>query len=192
MIKAKSMQPTVGVDSAGQFKVKASITTQHIPVKSTPEQTTEELLPVAKPSQTSGSCPDTVFSQLSTGGAPSPPPAPAPTPAPPLTGGVVPSPAPPPPIPDAPAPTPAPPPPFGAPVPPPPPPPPGGVPIPPPPPPFPSGVPPPPPPGPPGLQVIPHLPYGMKPKKKYEVKSQTKRIYWKTVIFCLVLSDFKI
>lgn len=30
--------------------------------------------------------------------------------------------------------------------------------------------------------VVPQLPYGMKPKKKYEVKEQTKRINWEKVI----------
>lgn len=167
MVKAKRMQPTVDVDSAGPIEVKTSITTQHTPVKSTLEQTIEKLLPVAQPSKTSGSssCPDPVLFQLSPGGALSPPPAPVPPPAPPLPGGVAPPPAPPP-IPGALAPSPAHPPTFGAPVPPPPPTPPCGV--------------------------VPQLPYGMKPKKKYEVKGQTKRIHWEMVILCLIFIDFKI
>lgn len=108
MVKAKRMQPTVDVDSAGPIEVKTSITTQHTPVKSTLEQTIEKLLPVAQPSKTSGSssCPDPVLFQLSPGGALSPPPAPVPPPAPPLPGGVAPPPAPPP-IPGALAPSPA-------------------------------------------------------------------------------------
>ncbi|XP_061164716.1 protein diaphanous homolog 1-like isoform X2 [Saccostrea echinata] len=117
--------------------------------------------------------------------APPPPPGlpgavPPPPPAPSLSGGVPPPPPPPPPLGGAPIPPPPPPLPGGV---PPPPPPPGGV---PPPPPPPGGGPPPPPPpgfpapGPP-KPVAPQLPFGMKPKKKYEVKDQTKRINWEKI-----------
>ncbi|XP_070615976.1 protein diaphanous homolog 2 isoform X2 [Erythrolamprus reginae] len=105
----------------------------------------------------------------SSGGAPPPPPPPPP---PPLPGGMVPvAPPPPPPLPGAPPP---PPPPlpggFGAPPPPPPPPPFGGPPMPPPPP-F-GGIP---------VVTAPVLPFGMKPKKKYNPDVTMKRINWAKV-----------
>ncbi|XP_061165024.1 protein diaphanous homolog 2-like isoform X2 [Saccostrea echinata] len=89
----------------------------------------------------------------------------------------------------APPPPPAPPPPGGVPPPPPPPPPPGGAPPPPPPPPGMGPPPPPPPPGAPGAPPPPgivsppssKLPYGMSPKRKYELGVQTKRINWNKV-----------
>ncbi|KAJ8298216.1 hypothetical protein KUTeg_024747 [Tegillarca granosa] len=124
------------------------------------------------------------------GGAPAPPPPPPP----PLPGGG----------PGIPPPPPPPPPPGGAPAPPPPPPLPGGRGVPPPPPlpgmgpppppPLPGGAPPPPPPPggapmPPGAPFSPpapsppvnQLPFGMKPKKKYEVGTTTKRVNWNKV-----------
>ena len=90
---------------------------------------------------------------------------PPPPPPPPLGAGAPPSPPPPPPPPGS-----------GAPPPPPPPPPPPGSGAPPPPPPPPgAGAPPPP------LMPVQMLPFGMKPKKKYEVSIQTKRLNWTKV-----------
>ncbi|KAL5011351.1 hypothetical protein ScPMuIL_009902 [Solemya velum] len=106
------------------------------------------------------------------GGAPPPPPLPGgggapPPPPPPLPGGGGPPPPPPPPLPGG--------------GPPPPPPMPGGGPPPPPPPP---GFGPPPPPGfSPAAPSPPvnQLPYGMEPKKKYNVKVKTKRLNWNKI-----------
>lgn len=151
--QVKSRPAIVDMDIARPISVKASTPTPPTQVKNASVQTTEELLPVAQPSQpTQTSAPPAGAPApppapppppLPPGvtipapppapplppGAPAPPPAPVPPPAPPLPGGVAPPPAPPPPppIPGAPAPPPAPPPPFGAPVPPPPPPLPGGA-----------------------------------------------------------------
>uniref|UniRef100_A0A670ZY10 Diaphanous related formin 2 n=1 Tax=Pseudonaja textilis TaxID=8673 RepID=A0A670ZY10_PSETE len=107
------------------------------------------------------------------GGAPPPPPPPPP---PPLPGGMVP-----------PAPPPPPPPPLPGGLAPPPPPLPGGLgpPPPPPPPPMFGGVGPPPPPPPfggiPSVVTAPVLPFGMKPKKKYNLDVTMKRINWAKV-----------
>ncbi|RVE54425.1 hypothetical protein evm_000910 [Chilo suppressalis] len=113
---------------------------------------------------------------------------PAPPPPPPMPGGGGPPPPPPPPMPivrDGGPPPPPPPPMPGGMRGPPPPPMPGGGPAPPPPPPMMGGPRPPPPPG--GLMAprMPQpdiLPYGLKPKKKWEVEGPLKRANWKTII----------
>uniref|UniRef100_K1QG47 Diaphanous-like protein 2 n=1 Tax=Magallana gigas TaxID=29159 RepID=K1QG47_MAGGI len=150
--QVKSRPAIVDMDIARPMNVKASTPTPPTQVKNASVQTTEELLPVAQPSQPTQT-PDPPS------GAPAPPPAPPPPPLPP--GVTIPAPPPAPPLH------------------------PGGI---PPPPPPPGGAPPPPPPpGAPGFApgppkpVVPQLPYGMKPKKKYEVKEQTKRINWEKI-----------
>ncbi|XP_028158633.1 protein diaphanous [Ostrinia furnacalis] len=110
---------------------------------------------------------------------------PAPPPPPPMPGGG-PPPPPPPPMPSGGGPPPPPPPPMPG-GPPPPPPPPGCGPPPPPPPPMMGGPRPPPPPmmGGPAMPRMPQpdvLPYGLKPKKKWEVEGPLKRANWKTIV----------
>ncbi|KPJ00072.1 Protein diaphanous, partial [Papilio xuthus] len=112
----------------------------------------------------------------SPGGPPPPPP-------PPMPGGCGPPPPPPPPMPKGAGGPPPPPPLPGMGGPPPPPPPPGFG--PPPPPPMMGGPPPPPPFGGPAAPRMPQpdiLPYGLKPKKKWEVEGPLKRANWKTII----------
>lgn len=198
------------MDIARSINVKVSIPDPSTQVTSASVQTTEELLPIVQPTHPIHTPnPPSGFAALTASPLP---PTVAPLPAPPLPDGapatpLAPAHLPPPKIPGAPTPDSVPSPSVGAPVPPPPAPPSNGAPIPPPPPPLPGSVPPsspppggapppPPPPGAPGFApgppkpVVSQLPYGMKPKKKHEIKGQTKHIYWKKVIFCLVFSVF--
>ncbi|XP_041971142.1 protein diaphanous isoform X2 [Aricia agestis] len=155
----------------------------------------ERLRGAAQPSGPGGVSPGKIAAIAQVIGSPGGPPPPPP---PPMPGGGGPPPPPPPPMPGG-APPPPPPPPMpggGGPPPPPPPPMPGGARAPPPPPMPGMGPPPPPPmmgmgprpPPPPGGMMAPRmpqpdiLPYGLKPKKKWEVEGPLKRANWKTIV----------
>lgn len=144
-IKIKSHHAIVDTENARPINMEAS--TPSTPVKNASVQLTEELLPVAQPTET----PAAAF-------VPVPPPAPPSVP--PQPGVTIPT------HPPAPTPPPAPVSPHAT---------------------LLHGAPPPtPPPGAPGLTQGPpelqlHVPYGMKPKKKYEPQEKTKHINWETV-----------
>lgn len=146
-------EPTVDADTARPVKIKTSISTQHAPTENTSEQATEKLLPVAQPTQTPvlSSGPDSPLTQVQLDGALIPPPSDLP-----LGGVLIPTPSPSIPVEVSQTPSPL------------------GCAPPPPPPPRVPGFP-------PGPTVASQLPYGMKPKKKYKVEGQTKRIYWKMI-----------